>query len=267
MNNSYYLKYGFDYNPFIKNSNKIFVETTEVKELYTRLDFLLESRGIGLIVGEPGLGKTSSIREYVSKLNPNSYKVIYTSLSTLTVNEFYYYLASELGNEPRYRKTDNFKKIQESITLLTDGKKITPVIIIDEANALSSKTLTDLKILFNFNMDSKDKAVVILSGLPSICDNLSYRNHEDIRQRIVTKFEIQSLTEQDAYDYITTKVEKAGSSTKIFEEGTLKAIISLANGIPRLIDKIMNTALLIGNKYNSKLITKEIIQMVENEIK
>lgn len=267
MNNSYYLRYGLDYNPFIKNTNKIFVETSEVKELKTRLDFLIETKGMGLVTGQPGLGKTSAIRNYLEKLNPNNYKVIYISLSTLTVIDFYRFLAESLGNEPKFRKPDNFKLIQNSISLFADGKKITPIIVVDEANALSSKILADLKMLFNFNMDSKDKAVVILSGLSSINDILNYRSHDDIRQRIVTKFEMQPLNENDSLNYLQTKLEKAGGSMSIFEEGTVKAIISLSGGIPRMIDKVMNTALLIGDNYNSKLITREIIQMVEHEIK
>ena len=116
-------------------------------------------------------------------------------------------------------------------------------------------------------MDSKDKAVVILSGLSSINDALNYRSHDDIRQRIVTKFEMQPLSENDSLNYLQTKLEKAGGSMSIFEEGAVKAIISLSAGIPRMIDKVMNTALLIGDKYNSKLITREVVQMVEDEIK
>ncbi len=104
MNNAYYLKYGLDYNPFIKNTNKVFIETSEVKELNARLDFLIQTRGMGLVTGQPGLGKTSALRNYIEKLNPNNYKVIYISLSTLTVVEFYHLLAESLGNEPKYRK-------------------------------------------------------------------------------------------------------------------------------------------------------------------
>ena len=72
MNNAYYLKYGLDYNPFIKNTNKVFIETSEVKELNARLDFLIQTRGMGLVTGQPGLGKTSALRNYIEKLNPNN---------------------------------------------------------------------------------------------------------------------------------------------------------------------------------------------------
>ncbi|OFV72401.1 ATP-binding protein [Acetobacterium wieringae] len=91
----------------------------------------------------------------------SSFKVIYSSFSTLTPNDFYRYLATEFGAQPSYRKPDNFRIIQEEISRLTLEKRKTPVIIIDEANHINSATLNDLKILFNFEMDSRDRAAIL----------------------------------------------------------------------------------------------------------
>lgn len=80
--------------------------------------------------------------------------MIYTSLSTVTVNDFYRNLAASLGAQASYRKTENFHIIQEEINRLALDKRKTPVIIIDEANYIKNAVLNDLKILFNFEMDS-----------------------------------------------------------------------------------------------------------------
>ena len=66
------------------------------------------------------------------------------------MNDFYRHLAEGLNQEPKFRKTDNFKVIQDAINRLVIEKKITPIIIIDEANYLKNSALNDLKILFNF---------------------------------------------------------------------------------------------------------------------
>ena len=100
------------------------------------------------------------IRNWARGLNPSLYKVIYSSLSTLTVMEFYRNLAAQLGMEPSYRKNDNFRIIQEAINRLALEKRQTPVIIMDEANYINPKILNDLKILFNFEMDSRARAVI-----------------------------------------------------------------------------------------------------------
>ena len=66
------------------------------------------------------------IRNWARGLNPSLYKVIYSSLSTLTVMEFYRNLAAQLGMEPSYRKNDNFRIIQEAINRLALEKRQTP---------------------------------------------------------------------------------------------------------------------------------------------
>ena len=162
----YTSRYGLEFNPFLKNSKDILVETQEFKELRFRLDYLLATRGFGLLTGSPGRGKTTAIRSWATHLNPSLYKVVYSSLSTLTVMEFYRNLAVELGIQPAHRKVENFRRIQDEINRLVLEKRITPVIIIDEANYISGSILNDLKILFNFEMDSRDRVVVLLAGLP-----------------------------------------------------------------------------------------------------
>ena len=108
-------RYSLDFNPFIKNTKEILVETSEYKEVTYRLKYLLNNKGFGVITGGAGRGKTTIIRSWSKSLNSSLYKVIYVSLSTLNVNEFYKYLATEMGLEAMHKKSDNFKLIQNEI--------------------------------------------------------------------------------------------------------------------------------------------------------
>ena len=72
----YTSRYGLEFNPFLKNSKDILVETQEFKELRFRLDYLLSTRGFGLLTGSPGRGKTTAIRSWAQSLNPSLYKVV-----------------------------------------------------------------------------------------------------------------------------------------------------------------------------------------------
>ena len=74
----------------------------------------------------------------------------YTSLSTVTVNDFYRNLVVSLGAQASYRKTENFHIIQEELNRLALDKRKTPVIIIDEANYIKNTVLNDLKISWIF---------------------------------------------------------------------------------------------------------------------
>lgn len=193
----YYTRYGLEFNPFLKNAKELLVKTHEYSETLFRLDYLSKTKGFGLITGAPGRGKTTAIRAWAAGLNPSLFKVIYSSLSTLTVQDFYRNLALELGAQPAFRKPDNFRLIQEEITRLSIEKRKTPVIIIDEANYISNAVLNDLKLLFNFEMDSRDRAVVLLAGLPQLNSTLRLSIHEPFRQRIVMNYNLEGMTKEE----------------------------------------------------------------------
>lgn len=67
----YFTRYGLEFNPFLKNSKEILVDTAEYKEAFFRLDYLVKTKGFGLLTGSAGRGKTTAIRNWSSKLNPS----------------------------------------------------------------------------------------------------------------------------------------------------------------------------------------------------
>ena len=69
---NYISRYGLEFNPFIKNSKEILYENNNYKEVKARLDYLLQTKGIGLITGDPGCGKTTIVRNYTNNLNQNA---------------------------------------------------------------------------------------------------------------------------------------------------------------------------------------------------
>ena len=264
----YTIRYGLEFNPFLKNSKEIFVATDESKEVFFRLDYLVKTKGFGLLTGSHGRGKTTAVRNWVQTLNHSQYKVIYTCFSTFSPNDFYRNLATELGAQAHYRKPDNFRVIQEELTRLSVEKRKTPVIIIDEANYISSAILNDFKLLFNFEMDSRDRAVVLLSGLPSLNAILRLSVHEPFRQRIIMSYELPALTKEEGRSYILEKLQGAGATRAIFEDAALEAILNASDGTPRIINNLCNSCLLIGDSGKSGMITAEIVMqaIINNEI-
>ena len=258
-------RYGMEFNPFLKNSKEILFEGSEYKEALFRLDYLARTKGFGLLTGSPGRGKTTVVRNWAKKLNASLYKFIYTSLSTVTVNEFYRDLASSLGAQPSYKKTENFHAIQDEITRLSLDKKKTPIIIIDEANYVSNAILNDLKILFNFEMDSRDRAVILLAGLPQICSTLRLAAHEPLRQRIIMNYNLDGLTIGEAREYIDRKLRGAGCSQQVFDDDALEAVNNASDGTARMINKFCNSWLVIGNSREAPVVTADIVMQAVND--
>ena len=261
----YTARYGLEFNPFLKNAKDVPVQTQEYKEVLFRLNYLLSTKGFGILTGSAGKGKTTSIRSWASSLNSSLYKVVYSSLSTLTVMEFYRNLASELGAVPVHRKMDNFRLIQDEINRLVMEKRQTPVIIMDEANYIGTAILNDLKILFNFEMDSRDRAVILLAGLPQLNNTLRLGIHEPLRQRIVMNYNLDGLSKEEGRLYIQEKLKGAGCTQTVFEENAVEAILGAANGTPRMINKLCNASLLIGNSTNLNIITADAVMQAVGE--
>lgn len=261
----YHTRYGLEFNPFLKNSRDILVNTKEYKEVTFRLDYLAKTKGFGLLTGAPGRGKTTAIRSWAAGLNPSLFKVVYSSLSTLTVQDFYRNLAQELGAQPAFRKPDNFRLIQNEITHMALEKRKTPVIIIDEANYISNAVLNDLKLLFNFEMDSRDRAVILLAGLPQLNSTLRLSIHEPFRQRIVMNYNLEGISKEEGRLYISEKLSGAGCRQTIFEDGAIEAILNAADGTPRVINKLCNTSMLIGDSNKADIITADIAMQAVND--
>ena len=74
----YIARFGLEFNPFLKNSKEILVENEESHEVRFRLNYLVETKGFGLLTGSPGLGKTTALRSFAASLNPSRYKVVCT---------------------------------------------------------------------------------------------------------------------------------------------------------------------------------------------
>lgn len=255
----YLSRYGLEHNPFLKNSKDILLNTAESSEVSTRLGFLTDTKGIGILTGEPGNGKTTAARVWKESLSPALFKTTYNCLSTLTVMDFYRQLAYNLGIEARFRKTDIFNDIQSEIRRLSIEKRVTPVIIIDEADMLSHKVLSDLQLLFNFQMDSRDLAIILLIGQPRLNITLSQGMHEPLKQRIVMNYNMGGLTKDEGHSYISKKLEGAGCRQKVFEDNAVEAILNAANGTPRVVNKICNRALMIAASRNLNMIDADIV--------
>ena len=258
-------RYGLEFNPFLKNSKEVLFKGSEFNEAVFRLDYPAKTKGFGLLTGAPGRGKTTVVRQWSSSLNPSLFKVIYTSLSTVTVNDFYRNLAASLGAQAAYRKTENFHAIQGEITRLALDKKKTPVIIIDEANYISNAVLNDLKILFNFEMDSRDRAVILLVGLPQLNHTLQLAIHEPLRQRIIMNYNIDGYTKEEGRAYIDSRLKGAGCNQSVFDDSAIEAVLNASDGTARMISKLCHSALIIGNSQNINLITADTVMQAINE--
>lgn len=140
--------YSLTETPFQKDfqSNEAFL-SEDYQGTLNALKYLQNSKGIGLITGDPGAGKTFTLRSFKETLNPSLFHVVYFPLSTGGVMDFYRGLVYGLGEEPKFRKVDLFRQIQQGIEQMSKERKITPVFILDEMNMAKDAFLQDIALL------------------------------------------------------------------------------------------------------------------------
>lgn len=230
------------------------------------LSYLQKSKGIGLLIGDPGAGKTFTLRAFKESLNPSLYHVIYFPLSTGGVMDFYRGLAYGVGEEPKYRKVDLFRQIQQGIERMDKERKVTPVFILDEMHLAKDAFLQDIALLFNFQMDSTNPFILILAGLPHLKTRLTMNHHRPLSQRLIMKYEIQPLAKEEIVSYINHHLKIAGAKMPIFTESALEAIALRSQGWPRVINKITINSLLFGFQLKKEQIDEEVVRLAIEDI-
>ncbi|NLT51068.1 MAG: AAA family ATPase [Ignavibacteria bacterium] len=252
--------YGLKFNPFDKAIDITSIyESHDIKELGARFKYLQSTRGIFLLTGEPGTGKSTALRRFATSLNPSLYKVCYFPLSTVTVMDFYRGLLFELGEIPSCKKVTMFKQIQESILSLYHEQKITPVIILDEVQMLSNSILEELRLVFNFKMDSENPYILILSGQSTLRNKLQLSINTPLRQRISIKHSMQGLKKEELNEYISSLLKAAGNTNDIFTPQAIEVIYSLSKGVPRIINNIATASLMYGCATKKDYIDEEAV--------
>lgn len=256
--------YSLSSTPFSKENGKFFTSKS-AREARGRLEYLKKTRGMGLLVGEPGAGKTFMLRLFAEELNPSLFKPVYFPLSTGTVMDFYRGLVRGLGEEPLFRKVDLFEQLQQRTLSLYRDKKITPVFIMDEMHLATPKMLTDLGLLFNFQMDSLNPFVLILTGLPLLMQRLVVAHAQPLNQRIIMRYVMEPLEKEEIREYIEHHLQAAGASVPVFTDDGLEAIASLSQGWPRVINNLCLNALLLGAQAKKEQIDAETVRLAAQE--
>jgi type II secretory pathway predicted ATPase ExeA len=255
------------FNPFSKSaSDSNSFESEDFKQATARLRHLGEIKGIGLFTGLSGFGKTYTLKKYVDSLNPSLFKTMYLPLSTLTVMEFYRAIALGLGIVPAFKKIDLFNSIQERILSFSKDKRITTVIILDEAQYLNNKILNDLKILLNFDMDSVNHVVFILAAQPELNATLSMNSHEALLQRITINYSFNGISKNELFDYVDSRLKICGVHENMFKANSLEALWGCCGGSPRVVNSLIEKCLHIGFQQNVKFIDTDIVMLANSEL-
>lgn len=214
-----------------------------ITEAEARLHHLLELKGIGLLTGEVGSGKTTVCRKTTAALHPGLYRLFYVTLSTGNVMDMYKCIAWELGLPAERNRAGASRAIRDEITRLVAEAKQQPVLVVDEAHHLRNDVLEDLRLLTSYQMDAENRLCLLLIGLTELRRRLSMTVHESLDQRIVVRHHLPGLSRDELPRYLEHRLRLAGTELPLFTPPAIEMLFQATNGMPRKVNRIAHYAL------------------------
>lgn len=257
--------YGLKESPFSNSVDiKYFFENEQHSQALIRLKYAVDtSKGLAVVIGGVGTGKTTLARRMLNELDEEKYEaallvVIHTSVTTDWLMKK---IAMQIGIE---NVADNKLEILSQlysrlIEIYESGRKT--VVLMDEVQMLQSREIMEeFRGILNMEGPGGKLITFIMFGLPELDALLSL--DEPLKQRIAVKYKLIGLDENVTSDYIKHRLKVAGSEDEIFTPEAIKAVHHYAKGIPRLINTICDNAIFEGFLIKCKPVSKEIVDQV-----
>lgn len=266
------------YTSFFGLSEKPFAITPDPRYLYLSerhaeaLAHLLyginEAGGFIQLTGEVGTGKTTVVRSLLSRL-PQHADVAVIMNPRMTPAEFLLTICEELGVGIDASDRDSVKQMVDALNrrLLeahAEGRRV--IVIVDEAQNLSSEVLEQVRLLTNLETPTHKLLQIILIGQPELRDLLARTELRQLAQRITGRYHLSPLDAADTKAYVRHRLRVAGLSGEIFTAGALSEVHRLSSGIPRVINVCCDRALLGAYTQEQRKINAALMRRAAGEV-
>jgi general secretion pathway protein A len=256
--------YGFKELPFALTPDPRYIYfTPSHMEVMANLHYGIESgKGLVVVTGEVGTGKTTILRWMMQRLD-STVLVAYIFNPRLSVSEFYQHLASLLELPNWETKPDLLTALGQALES-RHARGLRTVLIIDEAQGLSTSVLEEIRLLSNFESDTSKQLQIVLTGQPELRDVLNDPDLRQLKQRVALRCVIKPLpTVEETDRYITARLLVSDAErTNIFSAAAVDYIYRCTEGIPRNINNLCDNALLAGYAAGDRIIDRELIEEV-----
>jgi len=228
-------------------------------------------KGFVVVTGEVGTGKTLVLRCLLRLLKQSAdvaYAYIFNSL--LSPTEFLQYILADFGL-PTSGKNKSELLFDLSHFLISRGaKKLTTVLIVDEAHHLSAEILEEVRLLTNLETAEDKLLQIVLAGQPELDEKLDSVGLRQLKQRIALRARLDPLDEDETRGYIERRMQIAGKNCQVdtlFPAQTIETVYRNSRGFPRLINTICENGLIATYARQMRSVTPEIIDDVSKELR
>lgn len=227
--------------------------------------------GVVVLTGEIGAGKTTICRCFLEQV-PANCNVAYIFNPKLSVAELLQTICEEFHMAPSVREANeagvkHYVDALNRYLLDTHAQGRNNVLIIDEAQNLSADVLEQLRLLTNLETNDHKLLQIILVGQPELREMLARPGLEQLAQRVIARYHLTALSEQETASYIQHRLSAAGlSAASPFQQPLMKQIHQITQGVPRRINLLCNRALLGAYAHGKHEVNREILAQAAREL-
>jgi len=241
--------FGLRENPFhVSPDPRFYYASPGHDKAFSELLYSIQTRqGMTVLTGEAGTGKTTLVNRLLDWLRERNLSSAYVFHSLLRPSDLFEFIARDFGIPCAYSDKGALIDTLHKWLLRRQAAGDTPVIIIDEAQALSTNTLDELRLLLNLETAGGKLLHIVLVGQPELDRKLQRHQLRQLRQRIMFHCRLPLLTADQTGSYIAARLSAAGASaaeSNLFPRETVRVLHGYSRGIPRVVNLLCEHALL-----------------------
>jgi len=229
-----------------------------------------ERKGFICVTGEVGTGKTTICRAMLAELKENFHTALILN-PMLTETQLLRAIIDEFGIETKCRDRFGYIKLLYEFLLRINSQGRDAVLIIDEAQDMSTNCLEMTRLLSNLETDRQKLLQICLLGQPELRDRLEKPKLRQLAQRITVRYHLQPMSRDETEGYLRHRLAVAGrsqgTSAILFDRGAVKEIFRYSRGTPRLINAIGDKALLAAYVNRTSQIGRRIVKAAVGELR
>ena len=260
--------YGLLRTPFEMTPDPAFLYLGETHRegLATLVYGVQSGKGFVMLTGEVGTGKTTLLHALLGQLDASTASAFLFN-PKLEPLDFFRILFDEYGIEEPCRTKAEYLLALNHFLIERLGRNEKTLLIIDEAQTLSSAMLEEVRLLSNLETPSSKLLQIMLVGQPELNQVLARPELRQLRQRIVLRHQLRPFDEKELGAYIDERLTLAGYTGKgIFKRSALKEIFDVTGGVPRVVNIVCDSALLAGYARGKTLLGSDVIREVARDL-
>jgi general secretion pathway protein A len=260
--------YGLLRSPFEMTPDPAFLYLGEAHRegLATLVYGVRARKGFVMLTGEVGTGKTTLLHALLSQLDPNT-QAAFVFNPRLEALDFFRLLFDEFDIETKCATKAEYLIALNKFLIERLERDHPTLLIVDEAQNLSSDMLEEIRLLSNLETPSSKLIQIMLVGQPELEEKLARQELRQLRQRIVLRFRLRPFEQDETEQYVEERLRLAGYTGKgLFKRGALRRLHAVTGGIPRLLNVVCDGSLLLAYSRGQALIDVDAVDEVARDL-